>query len=136
MRRIPLALRFVFVLAAVGSGSGFTSAADRALAANPATSSVDAALDSLFAAPTLEISLVEHAVIVRNPTLAARRAAWAGMKARADVEAGWDDPMVEGMIAPQSLGSSSVDPAWSAELSQTIPIFGGRSIRGDALRAD
>jgi cobalt-zinc-cadmium efflux system outer membrane protein len=137
MRRISLAFRFVIVFVIVISGVGFAPPATRAVAADAANSaSADAALDSLFAAPTLEIGRLERAVIARNPTLAARRATWAALNARADEESGWDDPMVEGMVAPQSLGSNGVDDAYSVELSQTLPLFGKRSLRGRAVRAD
>jgi outer membrane protein TolC len=94
-----------------------------------------AALDSMFAAPSLDLPSLERAVLRRNPTLAAMRSAAAAMEARADLAGAWDSPRVEGMVAPQSLGSSTVDPGWSVELTQMVPLFGQRSLAGKANRA-
>jgi cobalt-zinc-cadmium efflux system outer membrane protein len=132
MRRIPLPCCFVFALAVfLSSAAALSSAPAAAAEATPA-----AALDSLFAAPTLDIGLLERAMIARNPTLAARRAAWSALDARADEEGGADDPMLEGMVAPTSLGSKTVDPGYRVEISQVVAPFGGRGFRGSAGRAD
>ncbi len=92
-------------------------------------------LDSLLARPTLDPSLFERAVLERNPSLAAMRAAWQAADASADRAGGWDDPMVEVMTAPPSWSSSSVDPAYMVSLSQRVPIFGQRGLESRAARA-
>src|SRR5438132_5501220 len=53
--------------------------------------------DSLLSAPTLNQSLFERAVLARNPSLGAMRAAWRSAEAQADAAGAWDDPMVEVM---------------------------------------
>jgi outer membrane protein TolC len=100
-----------------------------------AAAELSPSLDSLFAAPELDLPGLETAVLRRNPSLAAMRSAWAAMEARADRAGAWDDPRVDGMVAPRSLGSSTVDPAWSVQVSQMIPLFGQRSLMGKATRA-
>ena len=93
------------------------------------------ALDSLLARPNLDAVLYERAVLERNPTIAAARAAWRVAEAEADRAGAWDDPMVEVMTAPRSWSSSSVDPAYMVSLTQTLPIFGQRGLQGKAARA-
>lgn len=94
-----------------------------------------AVLDSLLATTTLDLPLLERAVVARNPTLAAMRAAQREMSARADAAGSLDDPSLEFMAAPGSFGQSSVDAAYSIGLSQKFPIFGQRGLRGSAARA-
>src|SRR5512138_2996233 len=94
-----------------------------------------AGVDSLFAAPSLDLNALETAVLGRNPSLASMRAAWEATEARAVVAGAWDDPRVEGMVAPRSLGASDVDPGWSVEVSQMVPLFGQRAAMGKASRA-
>jgi cobalt-zinc-cadmium efflux system outer membrane protein len=101
------------------------------------TSSAEAeeSIDSLFAAPTLDLASLERAVLERNSSLAAMRAAWSAMDARADREGAWEDPRLDVMVAPGSFGSSTVDKAYSVGVTQRIPLFGERSLRGRAARA-
>ncbi|HEV8128496.1 MAG TPA: TolC family protein [Candidatus Eisenbacteria bacterium] len=135
MRRLPLVFRFAFLLVAFLPSAAF--AHTQARGAGPAfAASADSTLDSLYAASTLEIGRLERAVIARNPTLAARHAAWDAMEARAGVRGGWDDPMIEGTVAPGSLGSSTVDAAYRVEISQTVALFGGRGLEKSAGLAD
>ncbi|MGE5179548.1 MAG: TolC family protein [Bacteroidota bacterium] len=92
-------------------------------------------VDSLFAAPNLDLAALEAGVLARNPSLAAMRAAWQAMEARAGQVGGWDDPRLDAMVAPQSLSSSQVDPAYSFQISQVVPLFGQRSLMGRATRS-
>jgi outer membrane protein TolC len=96
---------------------------------------VRAPLDSLLSAPVLDASTFERAVLERNPSLGAMRAAWRAAEAEADRAGAWDDPMVEVMTAPQSWSSTSVDPGYMATISQRLPIFGQRGLEGRAARA-
>ena len=93
-------------------------------------------LDSLWTASTLDLSLLERAVIARNPSLAAGKAAWREMKARADAAGALDDPMLDLMAAPGSFGKRDVEAAYSIGLSQGLPIFGQRGLRGRAARSE
>jgi cobalt-zinc-cadmium efflux system outer membrane protein len=102
------------------------------LASAPAGADI---LDSLRTAPTLDLPLLERAVMVRNPSLAAGKAAWREMEARADAAGTLDDPMLDLMAAPGSFGKSGVDEAYSIGLSQRLSIFGQRGLRGRAARS-
>ena len=103
-----------------------------ARAAQP--SEAPAPLDSIFGASSLDLNSLESTVLSRNPSLAAMRSAWEAMEARADAAGAWDDPRVEGMVAPQSFGSSA-GPGWSVQVSQMVPLFGQRAAMGQATRA-
>lgn len=92
-------------------------------------------LDSLLAQTPLDLALLERAVIARNPSLGAMRAAALEMEAKADAAGSLDDPMLELMAAPGSFGKSSVEAAYSIGLSQKLSIFGQRGLRGSAARA-
>lgn len=94
-----------------------------------------ASLDSIFGGPSLDLTALEGAVLDRNPSLASMRSAWQAMEARAVVAGAWDDPRVEGMVAPRSLGSSEADPGWSLQVSQMVPLFGQRAAMGAMNRA-
>src|SRR5689334_10776463 len=107
------------------------------LAAAPMPAAAQApVLDSLLASPTLDLRLLERAVLERNPSLGATRLAWRGAEAAADQAGGLDDPTIEVMTAPPSWSSASADPAYSATISQTLPLFGLRGWKGRAARAE
>jgi outer membrane protein TolC len=93
-------------------------------------------LDSLRAAPTLDVELLTRAVLARNASLGALRAARAAAEAKADQAGALDGPMLEGMAAPRSFGSDAVEAAWSISLSQHVPIFGQRGLARRASRAE
>ncbi len=92
-------------------------------------------LDSLLTTNPLDLPLLERAVVARNPTLAAMRAAEREMSARADAAGSLEDPRVGLMAAPESFGKSTVEEAYSIALSQNLSIFGQRGLRGNAARA-
>jgi outer membrane protein TolC len=104
-------------------------------AAPEAADSSAGPLDSLLATTPLDLPLLERAVIARNPTLAALRAAQREASERADAAGALDDPMLELMAAPASFGKSAVDEAYAIKLSQRLSIFGQRGLRGSASRA-
>src|SRR2546425_462203 len=92
--------------------------------------------DSLPADSTLSLAWVERMALARNPSLAAMREAWREVRARADQAGALEDPMLDGMLAPRSLGSRSVDPAYRLGITQQFPIFGQRGLRRRAARAE
>src|SRR5713101_1016306 len=75
------------------ASAGFARAAD---AASP---------DSLPSDSTLSLAWVEGTALARNPSLSAMREAWREAGARAEQAGALEDPMLDGMLAPQSLGS-------------------------------
>ncbi|MGH7680879.1 MAG: TolC family protein [Candidatus Eiseniibacteriota bacterium] len=119
---------------------GATHAQDRPasgadLSEGATAGSETSALDSLLAAPQLDLPLLERAAMARNPTVASMRAAAREMSARADAAGSLDDPMLGLMAAPASFGKSAADAAYSIELTQSFPIFGQRGLRGRAAQA-
>ena len=71
-----------------------------------------------------------------NPTLEAMTAAWQAANQRIPQVSSFDDPIFGSTIAPGSLGSSKVEPAYSFEFSQKLPWYGKRSLRAVAARAE
>ncbi len=108
------------LVAALLFGPAFAAGAHAAEVAGP---------DSLPSDSTLSLAWVERTAISRNPSLSAMREAWREADARAEQAGALEDPMLEGMVAPQSLGSGSVDPAYRIGLTQQFPIFGQRGLR-------
>ena len=132
-RRVPWFAAFLVCLAALVSAPAAALAQPTPRPDRP--EGPDDFLERLFAAPDLDLDALERAVLRRNPSLAAMRSAWASMESRAAVAGAWDDPRVEGMIAPRSLGKEMVDPGWSVQITQMVPLFGQRSLMGKANRA-
>jgi outer membrane protein TolC len=93
-------------------------------------------LDSLHAAATLDLGLLERAVLARNASLGAMVAAWRESEAKSDQAGALEDPMLDGMLAPRSVGKQNVDGAWSIGLSQRLPLFGQRGLTRRAARAE
>jgi len=85
-------------------------------------------LDSLRAAPVLDLVILTRATLSRNSSLGALRAARRALDAKTGQAGGLMDPMLEGMAAPRSFGAGTVDPAWAVSLSQRLPIFGQRGL--------
>lgn len=131
-RRVPLLLAFLLSWS-FPMWAPVPAPAQTAASGEPAGAA--GSLGEIFATPALELDDLERAVLRRNPSLAAMRSAWTAMEARADLAGAWDDPRIEAMVAPRSWGKEMVDPGWSVEVSQMIPLFGQRSLMGKANRA-
>jgi hypothetical protein len=75
-------------------------------------------------------------VEARNPSLEAMMAAWQAAAQRYPQQIALDDPMLMGMLAPQSAASNTTETAYAFQLNQKLPWFGkrrcsrGRSRRG------
>ena len=96
-----------------------------------------AGADALPAAPgdsALTLAWVERAVLERNPTLQAARAAWRESQARAEQVGALEDPMLDFMAAPSSFGTRAVEPGWRAGVSEKLPLFGQRGLARRAAR--
>ena len=124
----PFAARSLVAACAVAAITVGTPVPARAAGADP--------LDSLRAAPFLDLSLLTRAALARNASLGALRAAHAASKAKADQAGAWMGPMIESMAAPRSFGSDDVAPAWAISFSQRVPIFGQRGLARRASRAE
>ena len=94
-----------------------------------------ASRDSLSSDSTLSLAWVERTALAHNPSLSAMRQAWREAGARAEQAGALEDPMLDGMLAPRSLSSRSVDPAYRVGITQQFPLFGQRGLRRRAARA-
>jgi outer membrane protein, heavy metal efflux system len=72
----------------------------------------------------------------RNPSLEAMIAAWQAATQLYPQKVALDDPMLMGMIAPESAASSFTETAYAFQLNQKLPWFGKRSLRGAVAAAD
>jgi outer membrane protein TolC len=78
-----------------------------------------------------------HAEIeARNPSLEAMIAAWQAAAQLYPQRVALDDPVLMGMIAPESAASSFTETAYAFQLNQKLPWFGKRSLRGAVAEAD
>ncbi|MEO6463618.1 MAG: TolC family protein [Candidatus Eisenbacteria bacterium] len=84
----------------------------------------------------LTLAWLEKHVLERNPTLAAMRAAREESQAQARQAGAIEDPMLDLMVAPRSLASGAVDPAYRVGVSQRVPLFGQRGLRRQAAAAE
>jgi cobalt-zinc-cadmium efflux system outer membrane protein len=75
-------------------------------------------------------------VEARNPTLEAMAAAWQAAAQLYPQRVALDDPVLMGMIAPQSVASSTTETAYAFQLNQKLPWRGKRSLRGAVAAAD
>jgi len=72
-----------------------------------------------------------RAVLDRNPTLQAARAAWIAAIARHPQATAYEDPVLSTLFGPVSYGRAGLDDAYLFELSQRIPFPGKLRLRGD-----
>lgn len=75
-------------------------------------------------------------VEARNPTLEALNAAWQAAAQRPVQQQALDDPLLMGMLAPESAGSRRTETAYAWQLNQKLPWFGKRRLRGAAAEAE
>jgi outer membrane protein, heavy metal efflux system len=96
-----------------------------------------AAPESLTGADSaLSLRRLELAILARNPGAAVARAAWAQARARAELAGARPDPMVDLMLAPRSLGSDAVRPAYRLGVTQSFALFGQQGLRRAAARSE
>ncbi len=79
---------------------------------------------------------VVRVVLERNPTLEQMVAAAAAVAARYPQVTSLDDPMLGFQTAPFSAGSPHADYAARVEVSQKLPLFGKRGLRGQVVLAE
>jgi outer membrane protein TolC len=84
----------------------------------------------------LTADAVAEQVLARNPSLAQMTATWEAASARIPQVTSLDDPDLGFMLAPQSIGSNTVDFGFRAEVSQKIPFPGKRGLRGASAEAE
>src|SRR5262249_52824476 len=84
----------------------------------------------------LSVDLLVQAVLARNPSLAQMNAAWQAASARYPQVTSLDDPMFGATVAPVSFGSNAVESGYRVEISQKLPYFGKRELRGQNALAE
>jgi outer membrane protein TolC len=93
-----------------------------------------ASSDSLPSDSTLSLAWAERTAVARNPSLAAMRSAWREAAARGGQAGALEDPVLDVMLAPRSLGTGAVEPAYRIGITQQFPLFGQRGLRRRAAR--
>mgnify|MGYP000055982308 CR=1 FL=1 len=84
----------------------------------------------------LSLSWLVTEIEARNPTLEALMAAWQAAAQRGPQQRALDDPMLMGMLAPESASSRLTETAYALQLNQKFPWFGKRQLRGAAADAE
>jgi outer membrane protein TolC len=93
--------------------------------------------DGMFAGQReLTVDRVVDQVMARNPSIDAMASAWRAAAHRYPQVVALDDPMFMGMLAPASLGSNLVEPAYVVGGSQKLPWHGKRAARGRVAQAE
>lgn len=92
--------------------------------------------DSFATMAVLERGVLVHAVLERNPTIEAARAAWRAAAAMPAQERALDDPMVGYSFAPRSIGVSDMDYGQVVEFGQKLPFPGKRRLRAAVATAE
>jgi len=105
--------------------------------ADARSSSAEPAGDGMFAeVGELDVRQVVDLVIARNPSIEAMASAWRASAERYPQVISLDDPMFMGMLAPASLGSNLVEPAYVVGGLQKLPWHGKRAARGRIAQAE
>lgn len=92
--------------------------------------------DPFPGAATLELVPLVRAVLERNPSIEAARAAWRAAAAMPAEKRSFDDPMVGYSFGPESIGVSDMRYGQVIELGQRIPFPGKRGLRGAIAEAE
>ncbi len=98
--------------------------------------STDTELSEIAAGSRLHRGDLIAAVLQRNSTLAATRAAWDAALQRPAQETALEDPVASYEMAPLSIGSSRVDYGETVEIAQRLPWPGKRHLRGEVAARD
>ncbi|MGH9465550.1 MAG: TolC family protein [Thermoanaerobaculia bacterium] len=102
----------------------------------PAVAAAEDAGDLLAGAAELDRAAMVSEVLARNPSLTAARSALRAAEERPAQASALADPMLSWGVAPESLGSSTVDFGQELELGQELPYPGKRRLRGDLAAAE
>ena len=91
---------------------------------------------ALFDGPALSRRAYVAAVLRVNPSVAVARETWRAALSRVRQAGALEDPMLEGSVAPLSIGSSTARFGFEVGLRQTLPWFGKRELERNAMSAD
>jgi outer membrane protein TolC len=127
----PLALA-----ACMTSGTQEYAAQREALERAQPTAPAQSMDDPFAGAAMLSRDALVDAVLSRNPSVAAARAAWQAALARYPQETALDDPTLSYAARPRSFGSNEVDAASDVAIAQHFLFPGKRALRGESALAD
>jgi outer membrane protein, heavy metal efflux system len=102
----------------------------------PLAPAAAAAIETQFVGDVLSRQWLIAEIEARNPSLEAMIAAWQAAAQIYPQRVALDDPVLMGMIAPESGASSFTETAYALQLNQKLPWFGKRWLRGDIAAAD
>ena len=101
------------------------------------TALADSDVEDLFRGDrTLTPARLIQVMLERHPTLDQMRATAEAVQARYPQVVSLDDPMLNFVTAPGSIGSNSASYAARTELTQKIPFPGKRGLRGQIVQAE
>ncbi len=92
--------------------------------------------DEFAGMPTLGRDVLVRAVLDRNPTIEAARAAWRAAEARPAQARAFEDPTLSYSLAPGSIGSNDVRYGQVIDFSQRLPFPGKRGLRAAVEAAE
>jgi len=92
--------------------------------------------DPLAGLSQLDAHQLAAIVVARHPSVESALAAWRAAAARYPQAVSLNDPMVDLMMAPGSIGSPNVDFAYIVQGRQQIPWSGKRQLRGNVASAE
>ena len=92
--------------------------------------------DPLAGLGQLDAQQLAAIVVARHPSVESAMAAWRAAAARYPQAVSLNDPMVDLMMAPGSIGSPNVDFAYIVQGRQQIPWSGKRQLRGNVASAE
>ena len=84
----------------------------------------------------MSLSQIVEEVLAVNPSLDAMTAAWRAALQRIPQARSLDDPMVSSTVAPASLASNQINPAYALEISQKFPWGSKRSLKGSVAELE
>lgn len=95
-----------------------------------------APVDSAILGDVLTREWLAAEVEARNPSLEAMFSAWQAAAQLYPQRIALEDPILMGMIAPQSAASELTETAYALQLNQKLPWLGKRRLRGAAAAAE
>src|SRR5688572_10668865 len=92
--------------------------------------------DERVSGGVLSLDWLQAEIEARNPSLEAMLAAAQAAAQLYPQRVALDDPMLMGMIAPESVGADETETGYALQLNQKIPWHGKRPLRGAIAAAD
>lgn len=95
-----------------------------------------ACLDPIAVGSEMSLPLLIDQVLVSHPSLTAAIATWRAAAAKYPQAVSLDDPMLDFMMAPGTIGNRDLDFAYIVQGRQKIPWHGKRPLRGAVVQSE